>query len=179
MTNLSWAALPLITMFVAPVAALEARQPAPEITVTAPSATELQAWSARVGTAIEREMRFPKRLGPVDVEQGIVDVTFECSADGTPTKIALARTSGSRRLDRAGLQAVERVGTLHPLPAGIAHDQVYRAQMLFAVADGTPPWRQKAALLREKADAANRRRAGPGGYAVTAARVTLQPAGMP
>jgi TonB family protein len=178
MTKLSWAALPLLTMLVAPVATLQARQPAPEITVTAPSATELQAWSSRVGGAIEREMRLPKRLGTADYEQGMVDVTFLCSEDGTPTKVALARTSGSSRLDRAGLKAVERVGTLHPLPAGIGQDQVYRARMLFAIDDGTPPWRQKSASMRDEANAANSKLARTGGV-ITAARVTLVPAGMP
>lgn len=178
MTKFYRAALPLVTMLAVP-ATLQARQPAPEITVTAPSAAELQAWSARVGGALEREMRFPLRVGPVDFEQGLVDVTFKCSEDGTPTQVAVARTSGSRRLDRAGLRAVERVGSLHPLPTGIDRDQVYRARMLFAIDDGTPPWRQEAAAMREEADAANRKLARAPGGVVTAARVTLVPAGTP
>ena len=176
MTKLHWAALPLITMLVAPTAAHTAQQTAPEITVTAPAADELRAWSTRVGSAIDREMRYPRKIGQTITEEGVVDVTFRCSADGSPTDVALARTSGSRRLDRAGLQAVQRVDSLHPLPNGVNHAQLYRARMLFAIDDGMGRSARKAATLREKADVANARLAH---NRQTAARtvVTLVPAG--
>ena len=176
MTKFYRAALPLVTMLVAPMAALEARQTAPEITVTAPAAGELQAWSARVGSAIDREMRYPRQLGPTNAHEGMVDVTFRCSEDGTPTDVALARTSGSRRLDRAGVQAVQRVGSLHPLPSGVSHAQVYRARMLFAIDDGMGRSARKADALREQADIANARLASGRQVAATTV-VTLLPAG--
>lgn len=176
MTKLHWAALPLLAMLAAPTAALQAGQAGPDITVTAPAASELSAWSARVGGAIDREMRYPRLLGLSNSHEGMVDVTFRCSEDGTPTEVTLARKSGSRLLDRAGLQAVQRVGSLHPLPNGVSHKQVYRARMLFAIEDGMGRSTRKAEALREKADVANARLAN---NRQTAARtvVTLVPAG--
>lgn len=178
MTKLYRAALPLMTMLVAPMAALEARQTAPEITVTAPAAGEIQAWSARVGSAIDREMRYPRLLGLSNSHEGTVDVTFRCSEDGTPTEVTLARTSGSRLLDRAGLQAVRRVDSLHPLPNGVSHAQVYRARMLFAIDDGMGREKRKAEALREQADAANARLAR-NRQAAAGTVVTLLPSGTP
>lgn len=178
MTKLHWAALPLMTMLVAPTAALEVRQTAPDITVTAPAAGEIRAWSTRVGSAIDREMRYPRLLGLSNSHEGMVDVTFRCSEDGTPTEVTLARTSGSRLLDRAGLQAVQRVGSLHPLPNGVGHDQVYRARMLFAIDDGLGRGKRKAEALRETADDANERLARSRQVAA-ATVVTLLPRGTP
>jgi periplasmic protein TonB len=178
MTKLYRAALPLMTMLVAPMATLEARQTAPEITVTAPAAGEIQAWSARVGSAIDREMRYPRLLGLSNSDEGTVDVTFRCSEDGTPTEVALARTSGSRLLDRAGVKAVQRVGSLHPLPNGVSHAQVYRARMLFAIENGMGRAERKAEALRGTADAANERLARNRQVAAGTV-VTLMPAGAP
>ena len=178
MTKFYRAALPLLTMLVAPTAALQAGQAGPDITVTAPAASEISAWSARVGNAIDREMRYPRLLGLSNSHEGTVDVTFRCSEDGTPTDVSLARKSGSRLLDRAGLKAVQRVGSLHPLPNGVGHDQVYRARMLFAIDEGMGRGKRQAEALREKAEVANARIANNRGVA-TATVVTLLPAGTP
>lgn len=167
-------ALPL-AMLVVPFSFAEARMPGQEITVTAPSETRVENWTARVGQAIDARMRYPARLGTAPDPEGVVDVTFMCSEDGTPTRVALARTSGSNRLDRAGLRAVEGLKSLHPLPDGIGAGQVYRAQLLFAVDDGSGRAGQRLAALREKGDMRNdalmSRRSG------LASVVTLVPAG--
>ena len=178
MTKFYRAALPLLTMLVAPTAALQAGQAGPDITVTAPAASELSAWSTRVGNAIDREMRYPRLLGLSNSHQGTVDVTFRCSEDGTPTDVSLARKSGSRLLDRAGLKAVQRVGSLHPLPNRVGHDQVYRARMLFAIDDNFGRNARKAEALREEANAANARLARSSQVAA-ATVVTLVPTGAP
>lgn len=154
MTRMLQAALPL-AMLIAPLSLAEARTPGQEITVIAPSQTQLRSWTTRVGQAIDEQIRYPAQLGNAPEPEGIVDVTFMCSADGTPTRVALARSSGSNRLDRAGLRAVKGVGSLHPLPDGIGADQVYRAQLLFAVDDGSGRATERLAKLRDKADARN------------------------
>jgi len=171
MTKMLRAALPLATMLVVPLAGLEAREPTPEMVVIAPADAEVRAWSSRVGEAIDAKMRYPRSLGPSRTAEGIVDVTFECSDDGRPSKVAVARTSGSRQLDAAGMRAIQRVATLHPLPAGIGHGQVYKARLLFAM-EGSDLAR-KAAALREEADRGNAALAQRRGVASTASVITL------
>ena len=155
MTLIQRAVLPLTAMLVVPLTSLEARQPVPDIVVTAPVDAEVRAWSARVGENIGQQMRFPRDLGPTSDPEGMVAVTFKCSEDGRPSNVALLETSGSRRLDRAGIAAVERVRSLHPLPSGIGHGQVYRAQLLFATDDGSGRRYKELAALRAKADRGN------------------------
>jgi periplasmic protein TonB len=149
-------ALPLTAMLVVPLTSIDARQPAPDdIVVVAPVDAEVRAWSSRVGGYIGEQMRFPRDLGPTSDPEGLVEVTFECSEDGSPSKVALLSTSGSRRLDRAGIMAVERVRSLHPLPRGIDHGQTYKAQLLFATDDGSGRRYKELAALRTKADRGN------------------------
>ena len=156
MTIIRRAILPLTAVLVVPLASLDARQPPPDdIVVIAPVDAEVRAWSARVGEHIGQEMRFPRDLGPTSDPEGLVEVTFECNEDGRPSKVSLLRTSGSRRLDRAGIMAVERVRSLHPLPRGIDHGQAYKAQLLFATDDGSGRKYDELAALRAKADRGN------------------------
>jgi periplasmic protein TonB len=156
MTIIQRAVLPLTVMLVVPLTSLDARQPpSDDIVVVAPADAEVRAWSARVGENISQHMRFPRDLGPTSDPEGVVEVTFKCSEDGRPSNVALLETSGSRRLDRAGIAAVERVRSLHPLPRGIDHRQVYKAQLLFATEDGSGRRYQELAALRAKADRGN------------------------
>lgn len=178
MANMLRAALPL-AILIAPLSLAEARTADQEITVTAPSMTELRAWTARTGKAINEQMRYPARLGIAPDPEGLVDVTFMCSEDGTPTKVALARSSGSSKLDRAGIRAVERVKSLHPLPAGIGPDQVYRAKLMFAVDDGSTGTAKRLAALRDKGNLINDALVQRRGRLATASVVTLVPAGAP
>ena len=175
MTMFLRAALPLATLLVVPTAALDAKQSPPEITVVAPVNGEVRAWSTRIGQEINQTMRYPRALGSGQRQEGIVDVTFRCSEDGRPSEVALVNSSGSRKLDRAGLSAITTLRSLHPLPAGVGHDQVYRAQMLFAVDDGSGSWRERLGALRNKGDRSNDslmlRRDRPG----VASVVTLMP----
>ena len=155
MTLIQRGVLPLTAILVVPLASLEARQPTPDIVVRAPVDAEVRAWSARVGENIGEQMRFPRDLGPSNDPEGLVEVTFECNEDGKPDKVALLRSSGSRRLDHAGMMAVERVRSLHPLPRGIDHGQAYKAQLLFATDDGSGRRHKEMAALRAKADRGN------------------------
>jgi periplasmic protein TonB len=171
MTNI-FDVLPLALVLAIPAVAAAA-PPAPDIVVVASQDAELQRWVARVERGISQKMRFPRTLGPEKYAQGVVDVTFMCSEDGTPSKVAVVGSSGSRQLDRAGLRAIGRVDTLHPLPSGISHGQVYKAHLLFA---RTAAQAKRAIALRDEGQTSNshvlaRRQ--------TTASLALMPAGTP
>ena len=171
MTNILRAALPVATMLIVPITALPAKEPAQEITVVGQN--DLQSWTTRVGQAIDQQMEFPRALGRQGYDEGIVDIGFKCSEDGKPSEVAVLSSSGSRRLDRAGMSAVQNVSSLHPLPAGISHDQAYRAKLLFAVDDGNGRAAKRAAALRDNADSRNFALAQRQGGTAVAAVVTL------
>lgn len=175
MTNILRAAVPVATMLILPITALPAKEPAQEITVVGQN--DLQGWTTRVGRAIDEQMEFPRTIGRVGYDEGIVDVSFKCSADGKPSNVALLSSSGSRRLDRAGMSAVKNVSSLHPLPPGISDDQTYRAKLLFAVDDGNGRAMKRAAALRDKADSGNMALAKRQDGTAMAAVVTLMPSG--
>ena len=175
MTKFLRAALPVATLLIVPITALSAKEPTQEITVVGQN--DLQSWTTRIGHAIDQQMEFPRTIGRVDFDEGIVDVSFKCSEDGKPSNVALLNSSGSRRLDRAGMSAVQNVSSLHPLPPGISHDQVYRAKLLFAVDDGNGRAMRRAEALRDKADNGNMALAQRQGGTAVAAVVTLMPSG--
>lgn len=175
MTNILRAALPVATMLVLPITALPAREPAQEITVVGQN--DLQSWTTRIGRAIDDQMEFPRVLGRAGYDEGVVDISFKCSEDGKPSKVAVLSSSGSRRLDRAGMSAVQNVSSLHPLPPGITHDQTYRAKLLFAVDDGNGRAMKRAAALRDNANSDNMALAQRQGGTAMAAVVTLMPPG--
>ncbi|WP_312313119.1 energy transducer TonB family protein [Sphingobium yanoikuyae] len=113
-------------------AASRAQSSAPSIDVTSPTTAPptLDRWVERTGNILSNRLRYPTILsGP---EEGIVQVKFACSDSGAPAGIALLNSSGSRQLDKAAMRAVQRIPTLHPLPAGIGAGQNYVATILFA-----------------------------------------------
>jgi TonB family protein len=164
--------LPLSLMLAIPAVAA-ASPPAPDIVVVASQDAELKRWTTRLERGISQKMRFPQTLGPAKYAHGIVDVTFMCSEDGKPSRIAVVGSSGSRHLDRAGIQAIGRVTTLHPLPSGISHGQVYKAHLLFAQ---TAAQARRAIALREEGQISNSRMLA---HRQTTASLTLLPAGTP
>lgn len=174
MTIILRAAVPLVVLLAAPVLPLEAQE-SPDIQVVAPNA-EVRAWSERVAQRIERQMLYPATLaGNIP---GIVDVTFMCSDEGRPTQVAVARSSGYRPIDRAGLKAVRSVHSLHPLPAGVGHEKRYKARLFFATDDASGRWAQDRVALRERDDG---RANAPMGqrHGLAAVAVTVVPAALP
>ncbi|MBH1998203.1 MAG: energy transducer TonB [Sphingomonadaceae bacterium] len=100
-----------------------------ELNVTAQHLT-VQKWAERTGQKLSAKLAYPDHLtGP---QEGIVYVKFACSDTGSPTGIDVLKSSGSRALDRAAMRGVSRIGTLHPLPVGLAPSQKYVATILFA-----------------------------------------------
>jgi len=117
-----------------------------QILVTAPEVS-LTQWSGRVVRALERNLTYPIPIRGAP-NQGVVSVKFLCSETGTPSEVAIVKSSGSRDLDAAAVRAITRIATLHPLPDGIAHDQPFQANIIYATSQKKLD-RQIAALLAE------------------------------
>lgn len=84
---------------------------------------------------------------------GIASGKFNCSETGAPAGVALYKSSGFRELDRATVSAVRRVVSLHPLPAGLRHDQVYIVNVLFL--NPVEDARRQITRMRRDADKTN------------------------
>jgi TonB family protein len=155
MTALPLAALLCTTLL--PAATSAAQQ---DIVVTAsPREAALIDWSKRVEQNLQDRMHYPRTLGRGSNVEGLVDVRFVCTENGTPDKIAIARSSGNSRIDQAALRAVSGLTTLHPTVDGMKPDQAVRAQMLFTTAydpGSTRALDQRIAELRKEAEARNK-----------------------
>ena len=117
-----------------------------QIVVTAPEVS-LNAWSGRVVRALDRNIDYPIPIRG-EPNEGVASVKFLCSEDGTPSQVAIVKSSGSRDLDASAVRAVRRIATLHPLPDGITHDQPFQANIIYATSQKKLD-RQMAALLAE------------------------------
>lgn len=96
------------------------------------SASPVDLWKSAIGRNLDRELGridFFDRHGPVD---GIVQVRFECDETGKPANLAVIRKSGNSVVDRQVVRAVSRLTTLHPLPEGISHGQLFQANVILA-----------------------------------------------
>jgi TonB family protein len=88
-------------------------------------------------------------VGRYGLETGIVAVKFNCSESGAPANVTLYKTSGSRILDVTTVRAVQRIATLHPLPARIEPGQTFIVRVLFA--DSEESARQQIADMQAAA----------------------------
>ena len=137
MINLHQRALPLAAAlslpFAATVAAPVVAQTQPkEIVVTAsPREVALTNWSSRVQANLEDQMQMPRLVGANFSHDGLAEVSFVCSDSGKPDQITLAKSSGSLRINKAALNAVRGITSLHPLPEGMRPNQKFLAQLLF------------------------------------------------
>lgn len=108
-----------------------ARTEGKTITVKA-APTSLQQWNSRVAQSLDANLIYPASIGRDDYAEGAVRVAFHCSEDGSPAGVTVLQSSRSNNLDRAALNAVKRIATLHPLPDGIGHDRAMEAWIFFA-----------------------------------------------
>ena len=107
-------------------------------------------WASAVSRDLDRTLRYPRFLGPQQPATGVVSVRFNCSDDGRADNVVVSRRSGSRALDRAAIQAISQITSLHPIPGELATDQLVQANIYFA-ADESDLQQQKAQLRRERA----------------------------
>lgn len=130
-------------------AAAPAKRSEKNIVVKAP--VTLVEWSSGVSKQLDGILRYPNPGVGQMPPSGLASVRFQCSEDGRPAAVTLSRKSGSRDLDREALRVVSHLKTLHPLPPGIRHDQLYVANILFATSMESYH-RQLAALQKEAAE---------------------------
>ncbi|WP_375381469.1 energy transducer TonB [uncultured Sphingomonas sp.] len=96
------------------------------------SPVTLVSWAQRVGHELNAHMHDPFDMAGRERPSGVVRIKFNCSESGKPGGVAVYKSSGNPWLDRAALDAVRHVATLHPLPDGMSHQQRYVATLLFA-----------------------------------------------
>ncbi len=150
-----WHLLALAPLLAAPAWAAGHGQEAPSsITVQGGQETVSQ-WSERVGQSLDAVLVYPKPLGTANYSQGLAKVSFHCTEDGRPGDVALIASSGSRDLDRAAMQAVQRIRTLHPLPVGITHTRPMQAWIAFAPDEDS--LKQMTRVTHREAELANAR----------------------
>lgn len=95
-----------------------------------------------------KAMRYPKRYGRADYGRDTVEISFALDASGRPIGASVARTSNNPFTDAAALEAVGRLGSLHPLPANIKGTSRLRAVLFFP--SGEKASAGEAAVLRLK-----------------------------
>lgn len=84
-----------------------------------------------VSRDLDRQLNRFDVTSPRQQETGLAQVLFECGPDGKPTNIRLYKKSGFW----TGLKArrvVSKIRSLHPLPQGVTHDQLYMANIIIA-----------------------------------------------
>lgn len=133
----------------------------------------LAQWSTRVSREIDRRVRYPDIPSNEAWPEGVVQVKFRCSDSGASDQVSIFKTSGSRSLDRAAIQAVKSLKQLHPLVSGIGPEQNYIALVLFATSrEGHA---EQMALIEK--DAKKRNAWFKSGLATASAGIMLAPVG--
>jgi len=94
---------------------------APLIAQTPALDPEIATWADRISAQLDANLE--RSAGPVGDASGLVTVKFNCTEDGKASNIAVLKSSGNRRIDRAAMQAVKMVRSFHPLPRGLGHGQ--------------------------------------------------------
>jgi TonB family protein len=113
-------------------------------------------WSERVQSELDTNIHYPRAMAGRTPDHGIVRVKFNCSESGRPDKVTLAKSSGSPQLDRAALQAVGRISSLHPLPQDFADGQAYQAMIMF-YSGSDDDYRRRLQKMSAEATKANKR----------------------
>ena len=114
-------------------------------------AVTLEQWTKRMQQELDKTIVYPQAMMGSPLGRGIVRVKFNCSEDGHPDKVSLAKSSGHREFDRAAIKAVQKIVSLHPLPDGMGGDQVYQAVVMFDTVADSNHWRRMDEINAEAA----------------------------
>jgi TonB family protein len=125
-------ALLCATLLLAPNAALAKNRGAEQPAITVEATGGLAHWRSQIAHDLDDHLIYPIEIGGGVPRQGAVRIGFHCGQSGTPEGVSVIESSRSRLLDRAALQAVTHIPTLHPLPEGIGHDRPMEAWIFFA-----------------------------------------------
>jgi hypothetical protein len=125
-------AIPCLILAGALTSSALAEQPGPDIEVT--GAASVDAWRKAVSRDLDKNLdnEIDQAMITGSIPTGLATVQFHCSENGKPTAIELTRRSGDLRMNNMAKEAVGGIKTLHPLPAGVAADQVFVANILVA-----------------------------------------------
>ena len=123
---------------------------ADQMVITAPSRPTVVQWTQKIERQLDRHLAYPRTFRALDALEGTVAVRFSCGADGKPASIVLFQGSGDRLIDRAAMRAIAHIETLHPMPARLARDSTFQANIIFA-ADEESLVRQQDVLQRKEA----------------------------
>ena len=112
---------------------------------------ELAQWVERIDAQLSDNLdRTARQVGD---SSGVVMLKFNCTEDGKAANVAVAKSSGNPRIDRAAIRAVNMVESFHPLPRGLGHGQPIMAVLSY---DTSPrEHEQRIAENRRIADAGN------------------------
>lgn len=94
------------------------RKPTPATPKTLGNPQLERQYQNSIRQKIEQKKTYPRRAKRRNV-QGIVQVGFSINRSGVISKLRIVKSSGSKTLDKAALQAVRGVGRFPAIPAGI------------------------------------------------------------
>ena len=122
----------LCACLLAPVAS--ARQGPSQLTVVAPEkgAISYDKWTDRTASRLSRSIRQATSLYRDGESTGYTRVQFRLSQQGRPTNVALASSSSSGSINRISMRAIRTMGSLYPLPQGIASGSRFEAWIVVA-----------------------------------------------
>lgn len=95
------------------------------------SGRSIKTFVEDVSRDLNRELSRVDIVAPRQQESGVAQVLFECGPDGKPINVRLYNKSGYW----TGLEArrvVSKIRSLHPLPQGLTHDQLFLANIIIA-----------------------------------------------
>lgn len=95
------------------------------------SARPIDRFVDDVSRDLDRQLKRHTVAYPRFAEPGLTQVFFECGPDGKPAKIRLGRKSGVFS-GATARRAVANLRSLHPLPQGVPHDQIFLANVIVA-----------------------------------------------
>ncbi len=89
-------------------------------------------WAGQVGRNLDAAIRYPQPLFGRQSEAGLVSVIFVADENGRASSARLLRSSKSRDLDRAAIDAIGRMKSMQPMPEDVVAGQRIRANIVFA-----------------------------------------------
>ncbi|HVF95352.1 MAG TPA: TonB family protein [Sphingomonas sp.] len=89
-------------------------------------------WAGQIGRNLDNAIRYPQPLFGRPADSGVVSVVFIADQNGRASAARLVRSSQSKELDKAALNAIARMKSMQPMPEDVTDGQRIRANILFA-----------------------------------------------
>lgn len=129
MTKLSTTAtFTALSLLAAPLAA---QAPAMDKGIVVTPSSEIEIWVQKVSADLNGKLK-RQIASPRETRSGVVQVSFQCDERGNPSNIAVFSNTGGNALKTHGINAVQRLESLHPLPDGTKVGQKFLANIIYA-----------------------------------------------